>query len=167
MPLFADQGTLMTSNPYSPPQSELKDLPRAPGSPSKAVLLGLAVDIGGSLGVGMVLGIVYAVVLAGQGVDPAGLEKAMNHIAADSWVSIVATVAGGMFSMLGGYVCARIAGRSDFKLAYIMGAISVAVGALMSYQTHTVLHSLMLALLGFGAILLGTKLGMTKKIAVQ
>ena len=36
-------------NPYAPPEATVHDLPPRPGSAFKAIALGLAVDVGGSL----------------------------------------------------------------------------------------------------------------------
>lgn len=153
----------MSSNPYTPPQSELTDPVRAPASALKAVLAGLAVDLGGSLAVGVVLGIVYAVVLARQGVEPDKLAAAMNNIPAGSWVSIVGTLGGGAFSILGGYTCARMSGRTDYKLAFILAGICVTIGLLLSYQSHSLIYNGLLAALTLGAVMLGTRLGITEK----
>ncbi len=40
---------MTTRNPYAPPDAKLADPAAAPGSPLKAVALGLAVDLGGTV----------------------------------------------------------------------------------------------------------------------
>jgi len=150
----------MLTNPYTPPNSELADQARPPGSPLKAILLGLTIDLGGSLIVGIVLGIVYAISLARAGMDPSQIKEAVSHISSTSWVSIVGTVVGGALSILGGFTCARVSRRDDYKLGYILGAISAVSGLLLSYSSHSLLINVLLTVFTFGAVLLGTKLGL-------
>jgi hypothetical protein len=147
------------ANPYSPPQAPLTDPPRPPRSPIAAVLLGLAVDIGGSLLVGIVLTIAYGVSLASSGMSASEIDAAISDIPTDSWVSIVGNLVGAGFSILGGFVCARFSRRSDYKLGFIMGAISAVLGFVLAYKTQVPVINLMLACLTFASVVLGTHFG--------
>jgi hypothetical protein len=59
----------MSENPYKPPTSEVQDLPAAPGSPIKAIFLGLLVDIGGTTALSVLIGIVYMILLMQSGLN--------------------------------------------------------------------------------------------------
>ena len=152
----------MQPNLYEPPKAELIDQQNSPGSALKAVLLGLAVDIGGSIVLSFLLGIVYALRLIRAGVDPSKVEKTLTNMPSPLWLTIVGLVLGGALSVLGGFTCARIARRDDYKLGFILGGISSCYGLYFSYPTFSLLISASLAVLTFGCILLGTKLGQSK-----
>lgn len=156
----------MSSSPYIPPTADMKNAPPAPpASAAKAVLLGFAVDIGGSLALGIVMSSIYGFVLAGQGMNLEQIGAALTNMQHDSWFSIAAMILGAGISMLGGYVCARVSRRSDYKLGFILAAISVAVGLLFTASSYTLAMSALTAALTVCAILLGTKLGKARPTA--
>ena len=117
------------SSPYTPPTAPVRDPAPGKGSAAWAVIAGLLVDLGGSLVVGVALTILYGATLAANGTtDEAQLAAALANIPVDSWVSIVGMILGCMFSLAGGYVCARIARRADYRLPGIVAAISAVSG---------------------------------------
>ena len=152
----------MEPNLYEPPKAELIDQPNSPGSPLKAVLVGLAVDVGGSIVLSFLLGAVYALRLISAGVDPSKVEKTLINTPTPLWLTMTGIVFGGVFSVLGGFTCAKIARRDDYKLGFILGGISSCSGLYFSYPTFSLLISASLAVLTFGCVLLGTKLGHSK-----
>jgi hypothetical protein len=81
----------MPTDSYAPLRSQSSDGGR-PAGPVKALLLGLAIDVGGSLLVGFVIGMVYAASLARAGMSLQRIEAAMNALPPTSWVFIVGTV---------------------------------------------------------------------------
>ncbi len=148
----------MTS-PFTPPGSRLADqMPRA-GSPLKAVILGLLVDVGGSIAAGVLMTAAYAASLASSGVGPDGITQALEHLPGDSWLSIAGMVIGGLFSVLGGYVCARVARRSEFALGAVLGALSIGFGIWAGAGRHSVWFEAVLSLLTFLAVMFGVRLG--------
>ncbi len=162
----ADQTRAMSDNPYTPPDAKLADpadpADQSAGSPVKAVLLGALVDVGGSLLLSTVMGIVLAVVLAQQGMAPEQIGEAFGSMTATSPFRIIAMVLGTGMSMLAGYVCARIARRRDYKLPCILGAISVTAGFLFAGDPDAVGMSVLNSVLTFGAVIVGARLGMPK-----
>ena len=106
-------------NPYAPPEAAVHDLPVKPGSAFKAVALGLATDIGGTLVATVILALIYGAALGAAGVRREEIAAAMQVSATDSWFFYAMTGVGLGFSVLGGYVCARIARRSELKLGAI------------------------------------------------
>lgn len=149
----------MQTNPYSPPKAAVADQPRPPASSLKAVLAGLAVDIGGTLVSGTVFGVIYAIWLASAGMKGSEIQAAASTITPYSWVWIASMLAGSFFSVLGGFVCSRMARRPDYKLGFVLGALSAALGLMSSYKSHSLLGNAALTCLTLALVLLGTKLG--------
>jgi len=138
-------------NPYAPPEAAVRDVPAKAGSAFKAVALGLAADIGGTLAAGIVLGLLYAIVLGGT-----------VPSAEDSWLFYAGTLLGLSFSVLGGYVCARTARRDEMKLGAILAALTALIGILFSGEDYQLGTLVSLTLAGIGAVMIGARLGYTK-----
>jgi hypothetical protein len=154
-------------NPYAPPEATLQDPPPQAGSAFKAIALGLAVDIGGTLVAGAILAFVYGMVLAASGTGAEEIAASMSTIPTDSWLFYAATVVGLGFSVLGGYVCARVARRSELKLGAILAAVSAVLGIVLSADHYQLGTLLSLTLAGIGAVLLGARLGYAKNRRIQ
>jgi len=148
-------------NPYAAPGSDVRDPIKPPGSPVKAVALGLLADIGGTFVGSIVLSIVYGIVLGASGADEEQMRAAMTAGAGSgSWVWLVGMAMGCGFSVAGGYVCARISRRSDFLLPCILAVLSIGIGLLMEAGgTQTSDVTAMMSLATLLAVLGGAKLG--------
>jgi hypothetical protein len=146
-------------NPYVPPDAKLADPAAAPGSPIKAVLIGLAVDIGGSFLVTLILALAYGMYLAATGVSQEDIALASRSIDTDSWLFYASSLAGGVFSFLGGYVCARIARRSEYTLGVVLAVLSAAFGLWMSMDPNQVGVLASLTLASIGAVMIGVRFG--------
>jgi hypothetical protein len=146
-------------SPYAPPDARLADPIAAPGSPIKAVLIGLGVDIGGTVVATLILAIAYGMFLAASGASQEEIAAASAGTSTDSWFFYVSSLVGCGFSLLGGYVCARIARRSEYTLGAILAAISAVFGlwAAMDHYQIGILASLTLA--SIGAVIWGVRLG--------
>jgi hypothetical protein len=118
-------------SPYAAPAAKLSDPAPRPGSPYKAVGLGLLTDFGGTIAVSIVVAFVYSVVLAGAGTAPEDIEAALKTVSPDSVYFWIGAIGGGACSVLGGYVCARIAKQSEYTLGVILAAISVVLGLVL------------------------------------
>ena len=152
----------MPTNPFKPPETDSTKGPRPPataGSPLKAVLMGLAVDIGGSTVLGVVISLVYAVQLHGQGVAEGDMREAMDNMPHDSALYIAGTLLGALMSVLGGYVCARVARRDEYRAGAVMAAVSVIFGLMMTAHPSLDEMTLLLMVTGAACNLLGVKYG--------
>jgi len=149
----------MQNNPYTPPESPLKDEPRPPGSPVKSVLVGLAICVGGSLLVGVVVTALYGISLISKGMKEQEVVEALANIPSDSWANIVKSLAGALLSFLGGFSCACIARRSEYRLGFILAALAAMSGLAMSWQIYAPTQNLLLTLSSAACVLLGTKYG--------
>jgi hypothetical protein len=149
-------------NPYAAPEAAVRDLPAKAGSAFKAVVFGFGADIGGTLVAGLVLALIYGAVLGASGASMEEIAASTKAIGPDSWLFYAGTLVGLAFSVLGGYVCARIARRNEMKLGAILAGLSALVGVLFSGEAHQLGTLLSLTLAGIGAVMIGARLGYTK-----
>lgn len=157
----------MSTSPYQPPQSKAVDRGSEPASATKSVLIALAVDLGGSMAVGTAMAVVYAGMLISQGAEPEQLAAALENIPPTSAFSLIGIAFGALMSGIAGFVCAHLSQRRDYTLGFIVAGIASAFGLLFSYDTYPVAMTGAMIALTFGAILLGTKLGMPKTARPQ
>lgn len=143
-------------NPYAPPQAKLADAPAAPGSAFKAVALGLAADLGGTLLAGIVIGLVGLA----SGIAPEALEKI--SLDPGSWLFWAGGAAGLACSVLGGYVCARIARRDEMRLGAVLAALTALAGFYIGADGLQLGTLLAMTLLSIGAVLYGAHWGAAK-----
>jgi len=121
-----------------------------------AVGLGLAVDIGGTVLSGIVLGLLYGAELAGSGLSGKALEDAAAAGARDaSWISIGGLITGTLCSVAGGWVCARVARSNVAWLTTVLGLLSVGLGLLTTDDSHAMDEEAVLALVTFCAVKAG------------
>jgi hypothetical protein len=154
-------------NPYATPSADLKTSSLPPGSPVKAILLGIAVDLGGSMVLGVVFGMIYATSLAAEGLSGDEIASRLQSIPLDSWYHILALSLGLVLSVVGGYVCARIAKHNEYMLGAIQAAILITFGVAMGGGTYPVPVHALLAVLSAVAVIGGVWLGVQKNEALR
>jgi hypothetical protein len=119
----------VSENPYTPPNAPLQD--RAPdgvGSTLKAVAFGVLTDLVGTTVGGIVLVVIFSSILIGQGHTP----ESLGPLLTDSGAYLVVSLAVGLsFTVLGGYVAARVANRREYWHALIVGIIVLVIGEVM------------------------------------
>jgi MFS family permease len=152
-------------NPYTPPEAKLKDPGRQPGSPVKAVVFGLLADVGGTFLGSMVFGIVYGAMLASGGVSPAESQAALANVGRTGWGFAILSVMGCGFSVLGGYVCARVSRRLDFRLGLTLAALSAGSGLVMGQGSEAPVQNLLMAGVTVACVLMGTWYGIRQNQA--
>lgn len=143
------------TNPYRAPAAVVADQDRPVGSPVKAVIFGVLVDLLGSTVATLALMLVYGVFLASSGADPQEIERTATQLDPLSGIGLVAGALGCVFSFLGGYVCARVAGRAELKWAGVVAAISLAFGMVIGLQAYSLLMNLLLAAPATAFVLIG------------
>jgi hypothetical protein len=119
----------MSDNPSKPPESDRSTrTPDVPGSPLRAVLTGLAIDIAGSAVLGIVLGHVYGWTLSGPDMTEAQVNDAVAHLPLASPFGILGLLLGALMSVLGGFVCARIVLRNEYRAGFAMAGVLALFG---------------------------------------
>jgi len=125
----------MSEPPFEPPPSDVDDRPprRAPaGSPVRAIVIGLVIDLGGSVVLYLLLMILYAASLQHAGMSPEQLKASMNHIPSNSWAAVLGLLLGACLDVFSGFVCARVAQRDEWRVGGTLAAISAACTLMLS-----------------------------------
>jgi hypothetical protein len=136
-------------NPYGTPSARVEDLPEPINQRFrwKAVLIGAAVDLACSTIAGIVLVVVFSVM---AGPVEGSAEQVLERLA-QSWPFLMTSmIVGGGFTVLGGYVAARIARHSFLKHALAAGALSLATGIALFHSDEGP-YSGIIAFLGYGS----------------
>ena len=91
----------------------------------KAIIVGLLVDIAGSVVVGIVLGVVVAIIAIAMGVTS---PDAVGALRANVYLKAIGLVGTTFFTCLGGFVAARMSRPHGVKNAVAVGVLSLAFG---------------------------------------
>lgn len=126
-----------------------------PGSPVKAIVYGVLVDVGGSIAAGLVLAFAYSIALASSGASAEEIQRALSDPSPASWFSIFGLIVGCTASFFGGFVCARIAAAAEMKWVGIVAAVSGIVSLLFGSGAYPFEWDALLALVGMGAVFAG------------
>jgi len=117
-----------TDSPYQPPAAQVRDRPAVKKpAPVKAVFVGLAVDVLGTLVFQFIIGIVYGLILVSRGVTPDNIKQVAESFGWGAWIHAVSLAVGMGFSLLGGYICARIARERVLRSVTAMALLDVAL----------------------------------------
>ena len=92
----------------------------------KAILIGFATDVIGSIAMGVIFGIILGIVLAVRGVSPEKMAAQMEG----PLVLIPSLVIGFLFTFIGGFVAGRIAKQAEVLNAGIVGGLGIFFGLL-------------------------------------
>jgi hypothetical protein len=147
------------TNPYRAPAAAVADLERPRGSPLKGVIYGVLVDIVGTTAATMAIMFVWGVALAVNGASAEDIQAMAQKIDPTSFVGLLASAVGCAFSFLGGYVCARVAGRGELKWAAVMAVISTVFGLLMTMHVPRDAFNTVMLVASFVIVLLGGYVG--------
>ena len=79
-----------------------------------------------------------------------------------SGIFYAGVVVGSFFSVLGGYVCARISGQKGNTEPGALALICVLLGLLMTFEQYSALMSAVMAIVGGTTVMLGAYLGDTQ-----
>ena len=92
----------------------------------KAVIVGLVADVGGTAAFFFVFAILGGILLSSTG---RGMEELETYTKTTGFL-VLSSFGGSLFSVFGGYVSARIAGRAEIKNASATGTLSAMTGVL-------------------------------------
>lgn len=97
-----------------------------------AIVVGGLVDVGATLALGLALTFGYSFYLASRDLPPREIELAVTAAFERSDVVLGTIVVGTAFTVLGGYVCGRLAGHSEVRHAAFLGIVLVGLGVLLN-----------------------------------
>lgn len=153
----------MSSNPYQAPAAPLADRVPVKPRPVLGIVVGALIDLLGTTGFGIVVGAGYAVYFMTQGMDPEVVGARMaEDFGPTAPLGIAMMLVGLLISSLAGYVCARMAKRSEYRYAAILSVISVSFGLLVGGAQHGWAFNGLMIVLTVSAILLGARFGLGK-----
>ena len=113
-------------NPYKPPTAPVRDAEPPPPRPlTLAVLAGLGVGVGGTMVARLVAGTLYFMLTFERGATPEQYVEALPPPLSPIWITLVGL--GCAFSVLGGYVCARVARRHERRVTLVLAVLSTAI----------------------------------------
>lgn len=147
-------------SPYAPPASNPEIYEERKGAAWKAVLLGVVVDIGGTVVISFGAAFVAAMIFTSQGMDEAQFDQLFADRTSPLMVAL--TIVGGLFSILGGYVCARIAKHNELKLGGVVALFSTLFAIILDDERSGMTEDLLLYTAGIVSILFGSWLGMKR-----
>lgn len=153
----------MDDNAYTPPKSDIEIDESRRGSPVKAILAGTAIDLFGSLLVGIVIAIGYSTYLASQGLDETQIQTALATIDRFTPVWFIGMVLGSAMSVFAGYICASMVNYAEYKYCGILGGISGAAALLFNTGHYDPLEIIGIICLTFGCVLFGAWLHVSAK----
>jgi len=147
----------MSTNPYGTPRADVRRDENLPVRPITGIVVGLLIDLGGTILVVALINFVYAVYAASRGASVAELQAVLTNPDPWSALGIVDTLAGMGMSYLAGFYCLRISRGTNLRyplfLALIVFVIGTAMGLAWSDMNVFLLFGL--SALTIGVTLLG------------
>ena len=148
----------MSEDRFKPPSSRVEDRPRGKGSAVKGLAVGLLVDIVATMLFSVVVSIIWGFALAAGGRSAQEVEAAFANVERDPLIATVLVGGGVLCSVLGGFVCERIARQRNYRTGAGLGVASVLVGVVFGAPAASPAMTALLAVLTIGSALLGTRL---------
>jgi hypothetical protein len=109
---------------------------------------------------GIIFYVLYGIYLGATGNSVEDMAKPMGAAdAGNSPIGFLLNMVGCLFSVLGGYVCARIAKHSEYRLGAILSAVTVSLGFVLMAGGEPEPLAAMYALLTVAAVMVGSHIG--------
>ena len=148
------------NDPFRPPAANIEARDTKRGSAVKAVFFGALTDIGGSMLAGIVFYMLYGIYLGATGNTLEDMAKPFGGAeAGNSPMAFMMNMVGCLFSVLGGYVCSRIARHSEYRLGAILAAVNVTLSFLLMAGGEPDPLAGIYSLLTVAAVMVGTHIG--------
>jgi hypothetical protein len=129
-----------------------------PGTPWRAVLTGVAIDVCGSRVVEIIAVTCYAMQVVPSGMTDAQATELLRAMPPSFGLLLVLNVLGMLMSVAGGYASARVALRDEFRVGAILAAVAVVFNLLID-DTGVSDLALLYTLCDVAGLLLGVKYG--------
>lgn len=157
-------------NPYAAPSADLGKPAAAPpekGSAFKAVILAFLADVLATLLLSFIFGAALTAFYASSGQSMEDIAAMLMEPADDSAYSIGLLAIGSLCSVLGGYLCSRIARHSEYRLGAILAALSVLAGLLLGAGYVSARMHLITFVLTIGSVMIGSWIGLQHNLRTQ
>ena len=109
--------------------------------------------------IGILLDLAYAARLAAGGMTPEQVDAALKSIPPESTVAVLGMLLGSLCSVAGGYACARIVRRDEYRVAAMMAALSLFISLLLGAGDQPPDMLFLLSACEVACVLLGAKYG--------
>ena len=145
-------------NPPPPDHEPSSRPPEQPGTPLRAVLTGMAIDICGSKVVSIVAVTIYAMQVVTPDMSDAQAADMLQQLPPSFGMFLLLNVLGTLMSVAGGYACARVVLRDEFRVGAIL-AVAVTFFGLLLDDAGVSDLTLLYILCDVAGIMLGVKYG--------
>jgi hypothetical protein len=147
----------MPHNPYETPRSDVQQNETLPVRPVRGILVGLLIDLGGSILAVAAMTFAYAIYIGTQGASASEIESAFTNTDPSSALGALNTVAGLGMSYLAGFFCLRISRGTNLRYPMVLAIILLVltVGTGVAWNLMDLFTLLALSTLSFGLTLLG------------
>jgi len=150
-------------NPFKPPEADLGPVPPPEkGSAIKAVFFGFLADVGLTMVIGAAFMVAFFIYHTLTGTDLEALMKMISEPEDDSTFTVVLSIIGGFGSALGGYVCARVARHSEYRLGAILIVLSTLYGLALAGEETSPRLLLVTLVIAMVATMFGTWVGVRR-----
>ena len=152
----------MSENPYQAPNATIAPKNTLPGPLWKAVGIGVAIDIGGTILMSFIATLFYSMSLAAEGSSASDVQSAMTALDPLSPFALLTSILGLAMSVIGGYWCAVIANRTTYLAPTLMAVGSLVVAFALGGLSQSWALTLFMAALSVAAVYLGASLAIKK-----
>lgn len=125
------------------------------------MFVGFVVDLGGTIAASIVISLAYAIFIAA----PSSTDGPTPPLVWPEWLTTFASVVGLGFSVLGGYCCARIVRRNEYRWGAVLGMAVFVAGLLLGAGDTAPEEELFLGAVSVAGTLFGSHLGRAKPSA--
>jgi hypothetical protein len=114
-------------NPYESPRADVQQDETLPVRPIHGIVIGLLIDLGGTILATTVITFAYAIAIGAQGASAAEIESALTSADPTSALGAMHTLVGLGMSYVAGFYCLRISRGTNLRYPLILGAIVLAL----------------------------------------
>ena len=153
----------MSTNPYKKPDSNLETHEELPSRPVRGIILGLVIDLGGTIVLVIISTIIYSFVLVSGGASQGEIESLTKGFEPTSTFGMINIILGLFMSFIGGMYCAKIARSKNYLYPGIMASISFVISIVSAWGTVANYLLMILSTTTVVAVLLGARMHLRQK----
>jgi hypothetical protein len=121
----------------------------------KAIAIGAAVDIIGSMIIGMLGTTIMSIKMAGSGLSQSEVLTELSSIGTNAAYTAFALIAGFGMTIIGGYTAARFAKHDEIVNAAFVGLVGVVLGLIVDMSATPLWYNVLALLLPIPSAMLG------------